>query len=103
MELTLRSARTILYAVADRWDGMPEERASMKAELGLAKYQVTNGAIRVVDLAMRIVGGTSLSRAHPLERYYRDVRAGLHNPPMDGGVIQSLASAALMDGLSNQC
>lgn len=101
MELTLRSARTILYAVADRWDGMPEERASMKAELGLAKYQVTNGAIRVVDLAMRIVGGTSLSRAHPLERYYRDVRAGLHNPPMDGGVIQSLASAALMDGLSN--
>lgn len=98
MELELRSARTILYAVADRWDRMPEERASMKAELGLAKYQVTNGAMRVVDLAMRIVGGTSLSRAHPLERYYRDVRAGLHNPPMDGSVIQSLASAALMDG-----
>jgi alkylation response protein AidB-like acyl-CoA dehydrogenase len=101
MELTLRSARTILYAVADRWDRLTDDRPSMKPELGLAKYQVTNGAIRVVDLAMRIVGGTSLSRSHPLERYYRDVRAGLHNPPMDGSVIQSLASAALMDDSGN--
>ncbi|MHA6483535.1 acyl-CoA dehydrogenase family protein [Paenibacillus sp. strain BS8-2] len=100
LELTLRSARTNLYAIADRWDRMPDERAAMKPELGMAKYNVTNGAIRIVDLAMRIVGGTSLSRANPLERYYRDVRAGLHNPPMDGSVIQSLATAALMDSFS---
>lgn len=97
MEIALRSARTILYAAAERWDKEPGERPAMKPELGLAKYTVTNHAIRVVDLAMRIVGGVSLSRSHPLERYYRDVRAGLHNPPMDGTVIQSLAAAALAE------
>lgn len=97
MELGLRSARTILYAAAERWDKEPSLRPSMRPELGLAKYTATNNAIRVVDLAMRIVGGASLSRSLPLERYYRDVRAGLHNPPMDGTVIQSLAADALAD------
>ncbi|SEN95611.1 acyl-CoA dehydrogenase family protein [Paenibacillus sp. OV219] len=98
MEIELRTARTLLYAAAERWDKEPAERTAMKPELGLAKYTVTNNAIRVVDLAMRIVGGTSLSRANPLERYYRDVRAGLHNPPMDSSVIQTLASSALDEG-----
>jgi alkylation response protein AidB-like acyl-CoA dehydrogenase len=101
MELALRSARTVLFAAADRWDKEPDNRPALKSELGLAKHVTTNNAIRVVDLAMRIVGGTSLSRSLPLERYYRDVRAGLHNPPMDGTVIQNLASSALSDGVSS--
>ncbi|AZN41456.1 acyl-CoA dehydrogenase family protein [Paenibacillus albus] len=98
MEILLRTARTLLYTAADRWDKEPLERTEMKPELGLAKYTVTNNAIRIVDLAMRIVGGTSLSRTNPLERYYRDVRAGLHNPPMDSSVIQTLAASALNEG-----
>ncbi|GBG12381.1 acyl-CoA dehydrogenase [Paenibacillus agaridevorans] len=101
MELALRSARTVLFAAADRWDKEPDNRPALKPELGLAKHVTTNNAIRVVDLAMRIVGGSSLSRSLPLERYYRDVRAGLHNPPMDGTVIQNLASSALSDGVSS--
>ncbi|WP_214630143.1 acyl-CoA dehydrogenase family protein [Paenibacillus agaridevorans] len=100
MELALRSARTILFAAADRWDTEPDNRPALKSELGLAKHVTTNNAIRVVDLAMRIVGGSSLARSLPLERYYRDVRAGLHNPPMDGTVIQNLASSALSEGVS---
>ncbi|MEH7747496.1 acyl-CoA dehydrogenase, partial [Neobacillus drentensis] len=43
------------------------------------------------DLAMRIVGAKSLSLNNPLQRYYRDVRAGLHNPPMDDMTLQLLA------------
>nr|WP_270879988.1 acyl-CoA dehydrogenase family protein [Paenibacillus aestuarii] len=95
MEVELRTARSLLYAVAERWDREPDSRTSLKPDLGLAKYVATNNAIKVVDLAMRIVGGTSLSRQLPLERYYRDVRAGLHNPPMDNTVLQNLAAAAL--------
>ncbi|MFC0334442.1 acyl-CoA dehydrogenase family protein [Paenibacillus sepulcri] len=95
MEVELRTARSLLYAAADRWDREKENRPSLKPELGLAKYAVTNNAIKVVDLAMRIVGASSLSRKQPLERYYRDVRAGLHNPPMDNMVLNSLAAAAL--------
>ncbi|MBB6673711.1 acyl-CoA dehydrogenase family protein [Cohnella nanjingensis] len=95
IEVELRTARTLLYTAASRWDRETESRPSLKPELGLAKYVATNGAIRIVDLAMRIVGGASLSRRLPLERYYRDVRAGLHNPPMDNTVLQMLAAAAL--------
>jgi alkylation response protein AidB-like acyl-CoA dehydrogenase len=95
MEVELRTARSLLYSAADRWDREEKNRPLLKPELGLAKYTVTNNAIKVVDLAMRIVGGTSLSRELPLERYYRDVRAGLHNPPMDNAVLQMLADASL--------
>lgn len=95
MEVELRTARSLLYAAAERWDREENNRPSLKPELGLAKYSVTNNAIKVADIAMRIVGGTSLSRELPLERYYRDVRAGLHNPPMDNTVLQMLANASL--------
>ncbi|WP_336771220.1 acyl-CoA dehydrogenase family protein [Paenibacillus sp. MMO-58] len=97
MELELRTAHTMLYSIAERWDRETENRPALKADLGLAKYVATNNAIKIVDLAMRIVGGTSLSRQQPLERYYRDVRAGLHNPPMDNVVIQNLAATALSE------
>lgn len=98
MEAELRTARSVLYAAAERWDRVPPEvRPELKPELGLAKYVATNGAIRIVDLAMRIVGGASLSKTMPLERYYRDVRAGLHNPPMDNNVLQLLAADAMRE------
>ncbi|MRB31501.1 acyl-CoA dehydrogenase, partial [Bacillus thuringiensis] len=45
----------------------------------------------IVDIAMRIVGARSLSEKSPLQQYYRDVRAGLHNPPMDDMTIMQLA------------
>ncbi|KRF39863.1 acyl-CoA dehydrogenase family protein [Paenibacillus sp. Soil787] len=97
MEIELRTARSLLYAAADRWDREIEDRPALKPELGLAKYVATNNAIKIVDLAMRIVGAASLSRNRPLERYYRDVRAGLHNPPMDSTVLHTLAKAALAE------
>ncbi|NHN32457.1 acyl-CoA dehydrogenase family protein [Paenibacillus agricola] len=97
IEADLITARTLLYTVADRWDQQPAGRIALKPELGLAKYIATNHALRIVDQAMRIVGGTSLSRKLPLERMYRDVRAGLHNPPMDDVVLRNLATRALED------
>lgn len=97
MESELITARTLLYSVADRWDRLEASRPAMKPELGLAKTVATNAALRIVDLAMRIVGGSSLSRSLPLERMYRDVRAGLHNPPMEDSVIAMLAQRAIGD------
>jgi alkylation response protein AidB-like acyl-CoA dehydrogenase len=97
MEAELLTARTLLYSVTDRWDREPEGRTGLKPELGLVKYVATNSAVRIVDLAMRIVGGASLSRKLPLERMYRDVRAGLHNPPMDDITLNGLAQRALAE------
>ena len=97
MEEELSVARTYMYALADRWDRLPEQRAAMRPEFGVAKKLAVGSALAVVDQAMRIVGGASLSRALPLERYYRDVRAGLHNPPMDDAVTRMLAQRALQE------
>ncbi|MFE8701339.1 acyl-CoA dehydrogenase family protein [Cytobacillus sp. FJAT-54145] len=96
MEFELMRARHFLHSVAKQWDEADEEgRNRMKPELGAAKLAVTNSAIEVVDLAMRIVGARSLSEQNPLQRYYRDVRAGLHNPPMDDMTIMLLAKNAI--------
>ncbi|ULL15867.1 acyl-CoA dehydrogenase [Paenibacillus sp. H1-7] len=97
MEVELTTARHLLYSVAARWDEQPEARSALKTECGIVKHVATNHAIQVVDKAMRIVGGASLSRALPLERMYRDVRAGLHNPPMDDVVIKNAALRAIAE------
>lgn len=46
----------------------------------LAKRQVVTSAIDVVDLAMDVLGGRAYFRRSPLERAYRDVRAGTFHP-----------------------
>ena len=89
-------ARHFLYSVANKWDESDaEQRSQMAAELGAVKVAVTNSAVTVVDLAMRVAGAHSLSEKSPLQRYYRDVRAGLHNPPMEDMLIPSLAEFAI--------
>jgi alkylation response protein AidB-like acyl-CoA dehydrogenase len=92
IELKLMQAEYFLYGVAKQWDQTDDQtREKMGPALGAAKLTVTNNAIEIVDLAMRIVGAKSLSLKNPLQRYYRDVRAGLHNPPMDDMTMQLLA------------
>lgn len=96
MELKLMESEYFLHSVAKQWDNSDElSRGNMGPFLGAAKLNVTNNAIGVVDLAMRLVGAKSLSLKNPLQRYYRDVRAGLHNPPMDDMTIQILANHAI--------
>lgn len=88
--LSLVAARHFLYSVADQWDRYPEERMMMQAQLFAAKHQAVSSAMEAVDLSMRIVGGRSLMKKNKLERLYRDVRAGLHNPPSDELTLQVL-------------
>ncbi len=95
IDVMLIAARTLLWSVADEWDTTQMARAGFGGRVSAAKMTATNTAVQVVDLAMRIVGGASLSRDLPLERYYRDVRAGLHNPPMDDQTLVIVGRDAL--------
>ncbi|MDY0407992.1 acyl-CoA dehydrogenase family protein [Virgibacillus soli] len=96
IELKLVKCTHFLYSVANKWDKSNSLiRETMQPELGAVKYEVVNEAIHVIDLAMRIVGARSLSEKNPLQRYYRDVRAGLHNPPMDDMTLMQLANQSL--------
>lgn len=96
MDLSLMKARFALYGTAEAC--MDSERKLLAPNaVNVAKYVSTNEALNVVDKAMRIAGAKSLTRANPLQRYYRDVRAGLHNPPMDDMTVKGLALSALAD------
>ncbi|UZJ79905.1 acyl-CoA dehydrogenase family protein [Fictibacillus sp. KU28468] len=97
MDLELLKARQLMYGVIEQWERYPEKRQSIGNALAAVKYSATNSANEVVDLAMRIVGAHSLFQDNPMQRYYRDVRAGLHNPPMDDAVISMFARNALND------
>lgn len=94
IDLALAQARFVIYGVASAYDN-EAIKDLLSNEIGIAKHTVTNSAITIVDKAMRLVGAKSLQRTNPLQRYYRDVRAGLHNPPMDDMTIKMLAEAAL--------
>ncbi len=95
MELGLLPARSLLMDLAHRWDHEPEHRADLALPIAGCKLFVVDAAMAVVDKAMRVVGGAGLSRHLPLERYYRDVRAGLHNPPMEDVALANLARTAI--------
>lgn len=47
------------------------------------------------DHAGRLIGAASLHRSSPFQRYYRDIRAALHNPPADDTVRDGLGTYLL--------
>lgn len=101
IELELAKARFALYGAAQKYMESkekvlsPAESIKIVNAVNVAKHTVTNASIAIVDKAMRVVGAKSLQRGNPLQRYYRDVRAGLHNPPMDDLTIKKLAEEVL--------
>ncbi|NDE06850.1 MAG: acyl-CoA dehydrogenase [Proteobacteria bacterium] len=99
MEMLLAQAEATLFGAATAWDHASHaERANFGPTLAVAKYTVSNHAVAIADLAMRVVGGAGLARSHPIQRHYRNVRAGLHHPPMDDVALSTLARAALTEG-----
>ncbi|HEY0757280.1 MAG TPA: acyl-CoA dehydrogenase family protein [Ktedonobacteraceae bacterium] len=92
MDLALIQAEAVLFGLADQCS---RDAASISAgQLAAAKYLAVNNAAEVTDLAMRLVGGAALSLNLPLQRYYRDIRAGFNNPPMDDVTLGLLSKEA---------
>jgi alkylation response protein AidB-like acyl-CoA dehydrogenase len=94
-ELLLHQARVQLYHAADLWDRLPDRRADLVETVLVAKCTASNNAIAAVDECMRVPGGASMTRALPLERYYRDVRGGLNHPMHDDQILITLGQLAL--------
>lgn len=97
-ELLLHEARTGLYYSAELWDRHPNQRLQLSPMVIAAKVSATNKAVAAVDHCMRVVGGASMSKALPLERYYRDVRGGLSHPMNDDQALVMLGRLALQQG-----
>jgi len=78
MDVRLRTGWWSLLGALDEFRDDPSPEA-MNA-VWTAKHHATLGAVEVVDRAMELAGGASFYRASPLERAYRDVRAGKYHP-----------------------
>ncbi|HEY2104794.1 MAG TPA: acyl-CoA dehydrogenase family protein [Candidatus Binataceae bacterium] len=77
-----------------------EQRESLAGEEGLArlimaKYVAVNNAIRIVDYCMEIVGAHGFLRRNPLERLFRDVRAGMNHPLSNARAREFIGKVAL--------
>ena len=97
IDLRLIAARALLHETASAWDAAADARAPLGPRVAATKLHVCDTAVEVVDRCMRLVGGVSLHRSEPLERYYRDVRGPLHNPPITPRGLELIAAAALDD------
>ncbi len=95
MDVMLATARALTHTVAAEW--MRGEHRAMEGIVRLLqpKYFATPNAIEVVNKAMGIVGGLGMYKRTPLERYYRDVRAGTFHPISQDVTREWLGKAAL--------
>lgn len=98
MDLLLQRSRALMWDAARAWTEQPVEGMPAIDRVAAAKVETLNACIEAAELAMRVVGGVSLQRARPLERYFRDVRAPLHNPPLEDRALEQLARRALDGG-----
>ena len=95
MELLLQRSRALMTDACRAWESGASGGMPAINRVAVAKVDTLNNCIKAVDLAMRVVGGVSLQKRRPLERYWRDVRAPLHNPPLEDRALEMLARAAL--------
>jgi alkylation response protein AidB-like acyl-CoA dehydrogenase len=95
IELDLLQARTLLYATAEWWVACPEERDANLWRLAAAKYAVTSAVIRATDEALRVAGSAGLATSSPLQRYFRDARTAIGQPPIADVALTTIGKAAL--------
>jgi alkylation response protein AidB-like acyl-CoA dehydrogenase len=97
LDAELRAARIVVLEAARRWDTDRDAR-----DAALAKLVATRAAVTATDEALRIAGGPGFL-AGRLERAFRDVRAGLINPPLEDVALAGFGRAVVegvraMDG-----
>lgn len=97
IDVLLQRSRALVYDAARAWEEKNTTGMPPLDRIVVAKVETLNACIEAADIAMRIVGGVSLLKRRPIERYYRDVRAALHNPPLEDRALEQLARRALDD------
>jgi alkylation response protein AidB-like acyl-CoA dehydrogenase len=98
IELDLLQARALLYATAEWWLACPEERNANMWRLAAAKYAVTTAVIRATDEALKVAGSAGLAATSPLQRYFRDARTAIGQPPIEDVALTTIGKAALGAG-----
>lgn len=98
MCVLIESAANCIEVAAARLNdgsGLPEDPSRRLGWLEIPKVVSTENAIRVVDIGMRLVGGSAFRRGHVLEKLYRDARSGPFHPLTTDQLMQHLGRAEL--------
>ncbi|MBI5670907.1 MAG: acyl-CoA/acyl-ACP dehydrogenase [Chloroflexi bacterium] len=95
IDLKLQVAQTFLLDAAGAWSGDADRRRCLYPRIVAAKTFVTETAADVTEKALRIAGGMSITHALPLERFFRDTRAGLMQPPSGDTALELIGKHAI--------
>ncbi|MEM7737497.1 MAG: acyl-CoA dehydrogenase family protein [Deinococcota bacterium] len=95
VEIALHAAQTVLLEVAKAWHGDVSEQQAFIPKVATAKHLATETALQVTEQCLKIAGGASIGRELPLERYFRDVRAGIMHPPSGDTALELVGKAVL--------
>ncbi len=101
IEVELAAARALVHQTVQEWIGGGLRGRDDLARIVLMKYLATNAAVRIVDQAMGIVGAPGIFRRHPMQRFYRDVRAGPFHPMTNDVARELIGKTAL--GIPMEC
>jgi len=80
MAIELEGIAPHIEKIAEDWSNGVNHGPMWGAKLVTAKYRATEGAWRVVDLAMETLGGFSVFKKAGIERLFRDARFGRIHP-----------------------
>lgn len=94
-QVQLDGARALLYSTAEAWTERPGIRPFLASAVAGSKYLCTNAACFATERALRVAGGFGLTRDLQLERFFRDARAGLFQPPQDDLALTLMGRLAL--------
>lgn len=95
IDTALQSARALLFEVAEQCSRVDQDRSAVFPRVAAAKLTVNRVANEVTEKALQVAGGSSLTHDLPLERYFRDVRAGNMQPPSGDTAFEIVGRAAL--------
>ncbi|MBA4025156.1 MAG: acyl-CoA dehydrogenase [Gordonia sp.] len=94
-EIKLDAAFALLETATRDADAGVDHGAWTVSRLFATKEFATRTAKEVVDIAVQVVGASSVSRRNELERLYRDVRTGQLHPPNTDAVLDVIGKTAL--------
>jgi alkylation response protein AidB-like acyl-CoA dehydrogenase len=92
MDMLIEGARAAMWKAAAEVD--LDESVMWSRKAVAARMIAIENSVRVVDLALRAVGGSSYFKRLPLERFFRDVRAGLYHPFDSDETLELLGKTA---------
>ncbi len=95
MAVKLRAARAVLHDTARACVAHEIAPAELAPAVAAVKYLCSNAACSVTETALRVAGGFSMTKSLPLERYFRDARGGLFQPPQDDLALMLVGRTAL--------